>query len=165
MSSRLRTPPKARQAKAVSWMIEKESGKLLDNEFHSLWEVSNRSLGQPRYRNTVTDSAHDAKPPLCLSGLLADDMGLGKTLTTLALIATSLDVTPLSKVHSSQSERPRMALIIARLSVFSTRREQIKRHFNPASLKLFGHHGPRRLVANADLAKYHIILTVHDTVT
>lgn len=55
--------------------------------------------GRSVFFNTITNSAHTARPQSVAGGILADDMGLGKTLHVLALVAAH----PARGVEVSQS--------------------------------------------------------------
>jgi len=54
-----------------------------------------------RYVHNVTRAELGQLPPEPIGGILADDMGLGKTLTSIALIASSLDRATQFKLHSA----------------------------------------------------------------
>ncbi|TDZ24638.1 DNA repair protein RAD5 [Colletotrichum orbiculare MAFF 240422] len=148
------------QIKALSMMMEKESGVLRNAEFPSLWvEKPEPDTDSIRYYNTVTNAPLSRRPKLCLGGLLADDMGLGKTLTILALIASSVD-----ERYCDTSRKTRPTLVIAPLSTLTHWQDQIKTHFKEESIRSAIYHGPSRhgLVGLGE--DYDIILTNYDTV-
>ncbi|PWY73214.1 hypothetical protein BO94DRAFT_578409 [Aspergillus sclerotioniger CBS 115572] len=151
-SLRLCTRLKQHQLEGLSMMMEKEKGILQGCQFGSLWNVHHQHDGRVSYRNNITKHTTDTKPPLCLGGLLADDMGLGKTLTTLALIATSLD----------QYDKGQSTLVVTQLSLLSTWETEIKRHLNPGTIKWHVHHGAKRKPVS-NLKDYDIVLTTYET--
>lgn len=158
-SNRLRTELKPHQEKALSMMIEKESGNLMNPQFPSVWIETTSKTGRTTFKNTVTGTARAERPKLCLGGLLADDMGLGKTLTALALVAGSA-----STVSSHAKSPERTTLIITLLSNVTTWEEEIEKHFQPDSIKFFVYHGPGRTKCGANIKSFDIILTTYDTV-
>ncbi|KAI1326476.1 hypothetical protein F5Y16DRAFT_421782 [Xylariaceae sp. FL0255] len=154
-SDLLTTQLKEHQVKALSFMCEKECGILRDAEFPSLWcEVAGAQTVQ--YINNVTSGRISRKPQLCLGGLLADDMGLGKTLTTLALIAGSIE-----QRESVTPSSARATLIATPLSTLPNWEDQIKKHSKPGSLTVTTYHGPTRR-NYAQLQAYDIVLTTFD---
>ncbi|KAI0387920.1 SNF2 family N-terminal domain-containing protein [Hypomontagnella monticulosa] len=158
ISEALTTQLKEHQMKALSMMIEKESGIICDAEFPSVW-AENQTLAPsyPKFYNTVTQSFSAQIPRLCLGGLLADEMGLGKTLTTLALIATSLN-------YNNEGPRAtRVTLIVCPMTTITCWQDQIKRHFKEGSLSYKIYHGPTRDDDSAVLEEFDIILTTYET--
>ncbi|KAI1457991.1 SNF2 family N-terminal domain-containing protein [Annulohypoxylon moriforme] len=142
---------KEHQIKALSMMTEKESGNICKAEFPSVWsESSDTKLSNKRFYNHVTQSYTSRTPKLCLGGLLADDMGLGKTLTTLALIATSLN-------------NGNMTLIICPMTTITCWQDQIERHFRKGSLDYKIYHGSTRHYDIATLKGTGIVLTTYET--
>ncbi|KAH0425606.1 hypothetical protein CcaCcLH18_10852 [Colletotrichum camelliae] len=145
ISSLIVTKLKEHQEKALSMMIEKESGILRDPVFPSLWvEVDSTETSGLRYLNTVSNARIVRRPNVCLGGLLADDMGLGKTLTVLSLIASSLDKNP-----HFQTQHGHTTLVVAPLS-------------NQINLVLVYHGNMRHGITSFD--EYDIVLTNYDTV-
>ncbi|KAF8538868.1 SNF2 family N-terminal domain-containing protein [Trichophaea hybrida] len=161
VSAHLKTELKCHQKKALAMMIEKESGKIEDNEFGSLWEVIRETGQGTRYRNVVTGKTSKDKPVVCHGGLLADAMGLGKSLTTLALIVGSIDYP--SSVGQVSANRP--TLIVAPKSTLSGWQEQIDRHLYPDSLRVYTYHGSQREKDTSKLSSYDIVLTTYGTLS
>ncbi len=95
-----------------------------------------------------------------LGGILADEMGLGKTLQALALVAAvhreaAADTAP------RRADAPRGALVVCPASLLENwRRETVR--FAPG-LRVFVHHGDRRLAAAADFAAHDLIITSYGT--
>ncbi|KAH6962305.1 SNF2 family N-terminal domain-containing protein [Ilyonectria sp. MPI-CAGE-AT-0026] len=162
-STRLLTELKTYQKKALAMMVEKESGKIQGQgaEFPAVWEIMDDSMqsSSPIHRNTITGRTTTQRPRPCLGGLLADDMGLGKTLTTLALIAGTVD-----KDDFSIGEDSNPTLIIAPLSTLSNWEDQIARHLKTGSIRYTKYQGPKRRKKATSLKDYNIVLTNYETV-
>jgi superfamily II DNA or RNA helicase len=95
-----------------------------------------------------------------LGGVLADEMGLGKTAQALALLAS---------VATAQSSPRRTgspagcSLVVAPASLLENwRREAVR--FAP-QLRVFVHHGERRLATSADFAAFDLVITSYGTLT
>ncbi|KAF2138226.1 uncharacterized protein K452DRAFT_321205 [Aplosporella prunicola CBS 121167] len=162
-SSRLRTSLKPHQVKALSMMMEKESGRLDGNEFGTMWAPFTHIDGKIRYRNTAIDFVQSEKPHLCLGGLLADEMGLGKTLSMLALITLQLDRMKNPNAKHADSSPIQTTLIITPMSVLQIWEEQIKRHTHPGTLSYCVYHGSSRQNSWPKLNEFDIVLTTYDT--
>jgi superfamily II DNA or RNA helicase len=92
-----------------------------------------------------------------LGGILADEMGLGKTLQALALLA-ALHSAP----AASAGARPRTAsLVVAPASLLENWRREAAR-FAPG-LRVFVHHGDRRVARAADFAAHDLVVTSYGT--
>ncbi|KAI0899905.1 SNF2 family N-terminal domain-containing protein, partial [Annulohypoxylon nitens] len=142
---------KEHQVKALSMMIEKESGNITDAEFPSVWSESfDTRFSNNRFYNHVTKRYAPQNPRLCLGGLLADEMGLGKTLTTLAHIAASL-----------VDENP--TLIVCPMTIITCWQDQIERHFKKGSLIYRIYHGSTRDNNIASLKRANIVITTYET--
>ncbi len=90
-----------------------------------------------------------------LGGILADEMGLGKTLQALSLIAA------LAKRDNRQDEDATTSLVVAPASLVENwRRESVK--FTP-QLKVFVHHGAKRLDSSEVVPGYDLIITSYAT--
>ncbi|OTB06436.1 hypothetical protein M426DRAFT_110751 [Hypoxylon sp. CI-4A] len=154
----LTTTLKAHQAKALAMMLEKESGNIRDAQFPSVWvENPDAESSHFKFYNTITQSYTSQSPRLCSGGLLADEMGLGKTLSTLALIATSLN-------HRSRSSRTAHAtLIVCPLTTIPGWQDQIERHLIEGSLSYKVYHGSTRDSDLATLTSSDIVLTTYET--
>ncbi|KAI5458920.1 SNF2 family N-terminal domain-containing protein [Mariannaea sp. PMI_226] len=163
-SPRLCTPLKPHQSKALSMMIEKESGRLQNHEFGALWARIDHRDGVSRYRNMVTGSTQINEPQILLGGLLADEMGLGKTLSMIALITSSLDSIARYKANMllSHSSLNRTTLIVTPLPLLQEWEEQIQRHTHPGTVAYYVYHGPNRKDVT-ELMCYDIVLTTYDT--
>ncbi|KAM3067424.1 hypothetical protein ACMFMG_011573 [Clarireedia jacksonii] len=158
---------------------------------NSLWRVVFGNNGQRSYYNVITGDQERKSPPQVLGGILADMMGLGKTLTTLSVIATTLDDArewakltpsqpeerepPKSKAASKNPTQPKVepaplalncktTLLVAPLSVVANWEEQIKQHTKPGSLKYYVYHGTSRIKDVKKLAEYDIIITTYGSV-
>lgn len=166
----LKTELKLHQRQALAMMAEKESGNLKDPQFPSLWAKTDigDSPSNRHYFDTVTGITHRHDPALCLGGILADDMGLGKSLTTLALIAGSVD-TPSSTIEDSNDESvgndyySKCTLIVTPLSTLSNWEDQIKKHLKRGSIKWATYHGPARAKLRDSFRNYDVVFTTYET--
>ena len=89
-----------------------------------------------------------------LGGILADEMGLGKTLQALGLV---------SALHAQPGKTPRPTLVVAPASLLENWRREAAR-FAP-QLRVFVHHGERRLASPAGAAQADVIVTSYGTLT
>jgi superfamily II DNA or RNA helicase len=89
-----------------------------------------------------------------LGGILADEMGLGKTLQALAL---------LSAIRSPNAEFRSPALVVCPASLLENWRRESAR-FAP-QLRIFVHHGDRRLASPAEFAGHDLVVTSYGTLT
>lgn len=112
-----------------------------------------------------------------LGGILADEMGLGKTLQALGLLsAVQLNVgspgssdsnrsrNPTGRAPNSKSSTPnppRTALVVCPATLLENWRRETAR-FAPA-LRVFVHHGDRRLAPDSDWAGHDLIITSYGT--
>ncbi|KLO90158.1 related to promoter binding protein RUSH-1alpha [Fusarium fujikuroi] len=83
----VRTALLPHQAKAVSFMMQREQGPT--PPIFSLW-AQERNVLTTLYRHRITGAESTDCPDELGGGILADDMGMGKSLSTLALIAETL---------------------------------------------------------------------------
>lgn len=90
-----------------------------------------------------------------LGGILADEMGLGKTLQALALL------TALGQSSSRSGRGAAPSLVVAPASLLENWRREAAR-FAP-QLKVFVHHGERRLTAAAHAGQHDVIITSYGT--
>ncbi|KAI2777343.1 SNF2 family N-terminal domain-containing protein [Daldinia loculata] len=154
------TELKPYQSKALAMMMEKESGDIRNAEFPSVWvEKTDATSSSFRFYNTVTQRHTTREPKLCLRGLLADEMGLGKTLTTLALIATSLN----NENRNDHCQGPCINLIVCPVSTITCWQGQIERHFKKGSLSYSIYHGSSRDKVAATLERVDIVFTTYET--
>ncbi|EUC39593.1 hypothetical protein COCMIDRAFT_111133, partial [Bipolaris oryzae ATCC 44560] len=147
------------QLKALSMMVEKESGIIEGNHFDSMWTTV-LLIQKCRYRNAVTCQVQTEIPMPCLGGILADEMGLGKTLSMLALITLKLDEMENLAPCPSQNHT---TIIVTPMSLLQTWEEQIKSHIYPGRLSYYKYHGSSRRILPADLHRHDVVLTTYDT--
>jgi SNF2 family DNA or RNA helicase len=97
-----------------------------------------------------------------LGGILADEMGLGKTPQALALlsalVAENAGAAAQSKLETPQS---RISLVVCPASLVENWRREAA-NFAP-QLRVFVHHGDRRLARAADAAAHDLIITSYGT--
>jgi superfamily II DNA or RNA helicase len=91
-----------------------------------------------------------------LGGILADEMGLGKTLQALALL-TALN----SQLSTLNSPRHGVSLVVCPASLLENWRREAAR-FAP-QLRVFVHHGERRLKSSAEFAAADLVITSYGT--
>jgi superfamily II DNA or RNA helicase len=101
-----------------------------------------------------------------LGGILADEMGLGKTLQALALL--SVVPRPPASSQSARGSAPERSvgttsLVVCPASLLENWRREAAR-FTPA-LRVFVHHGERRLTAPTDAKSFDLIVTSYGTLT
>src|SRR5690606_33154663 len=96
-----------------------------------------------------------------LGGILADEMGLGKTLQALALL-TALHPEPGTR-NPKLKTSPAPSLVVTPASLLENWRREAAR-FAP-QLRLFLHHGDRRLASAADATRYDLVVTSYGTLT
>jgi superfamily II DNA or RNA helicase len=89
-----------------------------------------------------------------LGGILADEMGLGKTVQTLALIASIIS-------NRAKSDRTPVTCVICPASLLENWRRETARFF--PELRVFVHHGSRRLKATHEFHRHHLIITSYGT--
>ncbi len=110
-----------------------------------------------------------------LGGILADEMGLGKTLQALALLRAQLKVEspqlkesrppadPALNSQPSAFNPPRASLVVCPASLVENWRREAAR-FAPA-LRVFVHHGSRRLPDPSAVASLDLVITSYGTLT
>ncbi|KAH9209574.1 SNF2 family N-terminal domain-containing protein [Leptodontidium sp. 2 PMI_412] len=84
-------------------------------------------------------------------------MGLGKTLTTLTLIAGSLNE------MARTSRKGKSTLIVTPLSTLTNWKGQILKHFKEGSLTFTTYYGPTRQKQLKQIESYDIVLTTYET--
>ncbi|KAG0204347.1 hypothetical protein BGX28_003702 [Mortierella sp. GBA30] len=108
-------------------------------------------------------------------GILADDMGLGKTVQTIALIV-SRPSPPIeddviwddSKEYygpppASALVKTKTTLVIAPVALVYQWAEELRSKTQPGLLKVFIHHGSRRLTNPEELRSYDVVITTSST--
>ena len=99
-----------------------------------------------------------------LGGILADEMGLGKTLQALALLSalkSSAGILPASENESRLEACATPSLVICPASLVENWRREAAR-FAPG-LRVFVHHGARRLAIGPDAAAFDLVITSYGT--
>ncbi|KAI1640419.1 hypothetical protein F4809DRAFT_590021 [Biscogniauxia mediterranea] len=159
-SSRLQTPLMEHQIKALSLMIERESGRLHDLKSPSLWLQVPDETGKGRqYRHAITGVSSSDPVPVS-GGILADEMGLGKTLSLLALICSRLDSLQAANVGSE--EKPRTTLIVTPKSTLYGWQTQIARHIGAGQVSMLIYHGSDRRRLSSQFKDVDIVLTTYE---
>ena len=136
------------QRMGLSWMIERESGKVAAKK----------------------DTPQDIKSEInetssCLGGILGDDMGLGKTLQIISLIGTNSCSAedPLRPNKPVKTKGP--TLIICPLSVIKTWIDQLDHHLHKQSMTYKVHHGKDKARTALELMSFDIVIATYAAVT
>ncbi|KAI0812102.1 SNF2 family N-terminal domain-containing protein [Xylaria sp. FL0064] len=153
-SPRLQTALMKHQLKALSFMIEQESGRLDSLTFPSLWFPDKARETKPRYRHTITGAVTD-KPNIVGGGIIADEMGLGKTLSMVALICSHLDSTQPMGV---EDRSPRTTLIVTPKSTLYG-----WQHIYSGQVNSLIYHGPGKHRFSSRFDRVDIVLTTYET--
>lgn len=157
----------------------------------SFWKIKMSQSNEKRYYNVITQHLQNYPPPETRGGILADMMGLGKTLSTLSLIASSMDAAldwqntqPLQPTapetkptrQDSLSNQPtlgltplicntRATLLVCPLSTVTNWEEQLKQHVRDNGLSYHIYHGASRIKEPARLAEYDLVITTYGSVS
>ncbi|KAK5108433.1 hypothetical protein LTR62_008320 [Meristemomyces frigidus] len=129
------------QVEGVSWMIDKEIGKV-------------KARGVVPY-----------------GGILADDMGLGKTVQSVALILTNARPAQDAKPEHPKQKMPgkdvsKSTLVVAPLALIKQWEDEIKTKVTRShALRVLVHHGANRTKSAAELKKYDVVITTYQTLT
>ncbi|MBW0588921.1 hypothetical protein O181_128636 [Austropuccinia psidii MF-1] len=110
--------------------------------------------------NKVVSSFESLFTNTPLGGLLADDMGLGKTIQAIALIGTYKE----RLIENSHFSMPTM--IIFPPCLITNWQSKISKHAQAGVLQAKIYHGPtHHSSSKANILKYDIIITSHNTIT
>lgn len=198
---RITTPMYAHQKQALTFLLEREKERSFDELLAkgdgrvasvSLWEAAQTRNGQiVKYRNIVTHVTTEKIPRICRGAILADDMGLGKTITTIAMLAKTMDEARdfgNSKLETDDDDeltivgdtrnrrtaeqarkeelrcRSRGTLLVCPLSIISNWEGQIRQHWEKKNQpSIYIYHGSSRLRDPHVLANYDIVITTYST--
>ncbi|KAF7627669.1 hypothetical protein AFLA_003045 [Aspergillus flavus NRRL3357] len=155
------------QAEALDFMIQRETGDIPDE--YRLWQPKPMARGQ-LYFHVITGNEQHEQPDESGGGILADEMGMGKSLTTLVLMAKTLQEARQWVEHAkalpgaSLAETPTRAtlVIVPSRVLINTWEREIDDHLN-AGIKMMRYHGRSRkdLISNID--RYDIVITTYNT--
>ncbi|PNP56945.1 hypothetical protein FNYG_15296 [Fusarium nygamai] len=152
------------QAKAVSFMIQREQGPT-PPEF-SLWSQE-RNVLTTLYRHRITGAESTDCPDELGGGILADDMGMGKSLSTLALIAETL---PLAHswfqdipAGSSKALSRATLVIVPSTLIMNSWESQITLHIDK-SIKTGKYYGKDRNSKVNEYLDLDIVFTTYHTI-
>ncbi|KAB8276548.1 SNF2 family N-terminal domain-containing protein [Aspergillus minisclerotigenes] len=155
------------QAEALDFMIQRETGDIPDE--YRLWQPKPMARGQ-LYCHVITGNEQHEQPDESGGGILADEMGMGKSLTTLVLMAKTLQEARQWVEHAkalpgaSLAETPTRAtlVIVPSRVLINTWEREIDDHLN-AGIKMMRYHGRSRkdLISNID--RYDIVITTYNT--
>ncbi|KAI1060017.1 hypothetical protein LB506_012626 [Fusarium annulatum] len=160
----VRTALLPHQAKAVSFMMQREQGPT-PPEF-SLW-TQERNVLSTLYRHRITGAESTDCPDELGGGILADDMGMGKSLSTLALIAETL---PLAlswfqdiPAGSSKALSRATLLIVPSTLIMNSWEAQIALHIDK-SIKTGKYYGKERNSKVNEYLYLDIVFTTYHTI-
>ncbi|EIT73865.1 helicase-like transcription factor HLTF/DNA helicase RAD5, DEAD-box [Aspergillus oryzae 100-8] len=136
---------------------------------YRLWQPKPMARGQ-LYFHVITGNEQHEQPDESGGGILADEMGMGKSLTTLVLMAKTLQEARQWVEHAkalpgaSLAETPTRAtlVIVPSRVLINTWEREIDDHLN-AGIKMMRYHGRSRkdLISNID--RYDIVITTYNT--
>ncbi|MES1906760.1 MAG: hypothetical protein MHM6MM_000004 [Cercozoa sp. M6MM] len=173
------------QKVGLSWLTEKERQPSALSFF---WVQRRAADGvSMQYHNTRTKQTLPVgvEPPDHRGGILADDMGLGKTVQTISLICTNtllhanMSAAEIERRQRKEKKRiasagksgsstfvklPGPTLIVAPLTVMSNWEEQIRKHTQPDTLKVYVYHHNKRNKSPDFLRQHHVVITTYTVV-
>lgn len=161
------------QKKALYFMTEREKNPfttVVEDRF-KIWKPEIQD-GKPVYYNKALDEAVPSIPTPTLGGIFADEMGMGKTLTTLSLIASTIDQSikhsqriPLMMKNGTQKPNLKATLIIVPKTLLEANwQKQIDTHMKPGSVNVMLFYGPERARKLDQFKDADIVITTYGTV-
>lgn len=157
---------------AQNYMSRREIGQL--ENCMKFWQLESTDTGAPIYRHVVTGQEEydiSAEPQ---GGILADHMGLGKTLSTISLIAASLDRAeafaggPVSVYLNGSIPLANIKgtlVIVPSVLLIEEWEKEVAKHTQQNSVKITRYHGQGRVKHFASLRDFDIVLTTYGTLT
>ncbi|TLD17495.1 uncharacterized protein PgNI_01011 [Pyricularia grisea] len=169
-----------RAQKALHFMKQREEGPIPAD--YSLWQ---HIVNAPRrelleYSHKLTSKQQDEPPEELGGGILADDMGMGKSLTSLALVADTLDIAlewrkdgdktwgmqTSKRVRTAQRSKATLIIVPSTLIMKETWENDINRHMSEG-ITVAKYYGKERdavdpeIYLNSDIifTTYHTIAT------
>ncbi|KAK3315982.1 SNF2 family N-terminal domain-containing protein [Apodospora peruviana] len=165
---RLKTELLRHQQRALSYMLQRESGLIPDK--YRLWQKSTYG-GQEMFIHRITKTRSPVQVEEKGGGLLADEMGMGKSLSTLALIVQTLEAghdwaqKKREEEHTSGKVRRHShstLIIVPSALLINNWLNEIKIHAGDA-LKTIKYHGQGRERDLNALEESDVVVTTYNT--
>lgn len=160
------------QLVAQNYMSRRETGQLEhDMKF---WQLESSDQGVPIYRHVVTGNETYEDPAEPKSGILADHMGLGKTLSSISLIAGSMEraadfanapASVLLNGSTLLANTKGTLVVVPSVLLMEEWEKEIAKHTKPNALNVTRYHGQARPKHFAALQAFDIVLTTYGTIT
>ena len=79
------------QKQALTFMLRRERGWVMNGQHKDIWREEHDSYGRPVYQNLISGMKQMKRPDEFRGGLLIDAPGLGKSLSIIALISSDVE--------------------------------------------------------------------------
>ncbi|KAK2034132.1 SNF2 family domain-containing protein [Colletotrichum zoysiae] len=156
------------QKQALAFMLERESGHIVDSAYR-LWQPVTEE-GQEWFRHKITNIKQKTRPDEKGGGILADEMGMGKSLSILSLIVTTLENGQQWAQQEEQNhEKSRelcysgstLVVVSSALLIYEWKNE-IAKHVE-GKLNQIEYHGPKREKDIDKIKNSNIVVTTYNT--
>ncbi|KAK1990726.1 SNF2 family domain-containing protein [Colletotrichum falcatum] len=156
------------QKQALAFMLERESGHIVDSAY-CLWQPVVEE-GQEWFRHKITNIKQKTRPDEKGGGILADEMGMGKSLSILSLIVTTLqNGQQWARQEEQNKEKSRelcysgstLVVVSSALLIYEWNNE-IAKHVE-GKLNQVVYHGPKRDKDIDRIKNSNIVVTTYNT--
>ncbi|KAK1597107.1 SNF2 family domain-containing protein [Colletotrichum navitas] len=156
------------QKQALAFMLERESGHIVDSAYR-LWQPVVEE-GQEWFRHKITNIKQKTQPDEKGGGILADEMGMGKSLSILSLIVTTLpNGQEWAQQEEQNNEKSRelccsgstLVVVSSALLIYEWNNE-IAKHVE-GKLNQIVYHGPKREKDIDKIKNSNIVVTTYNT--